>query len=100
MGETGEVGKGHRPTFLGDFAAFAGARASRRAKCPKSSYQCPNSALVYLDRVAIFLAMQVADTPAHDRLNFKGLHSHNGRMIRGRLYTCSSYRFGLLMRFT
>ncbi len=44
------------------------------SKCPKSSDGCPNNAVVWLAGRCNDMAMQVADTPTHHRLDFKGLH--------------------------
>ena len=44
------------------------------SKCPKSSDRCPNNAVVWFAGRCNDLAMQVADTPTHHRLDFKGLH--------------------------
>ncbi len=44
------------------------------SKCPKSSDACPNNAVVRLAGRCNDLAMQVADTPTHHRLDFMELH--------------------------
>ncbi len=42
-------------------------------RCPKSSDQCPNSAVVYLRRVAIFVLMQPAEGATCRRIAFQKL---------------------------